>query len=77
MLLMVIKQNVKAKEIKIKKLSPKEYLDMIKPYLRDMINDHKALGVWKTQLTMLINLFLIQILMRPVLGTQRVIIQKL
>ena len=36
---------MKAKEIKIKKLSPKEYLDMIKPYLRDMINDHKALGV--------------------------------
>ena len=24
-------------------LSPKEYLDMIRPYLRDLINDHKTL----------------------------------
>ena len=23
-------------------LSPKKYLNMIKPYLRDLINDHKA-----------------------------------
>ena len=30
-----------------KKLSPKEYLDMIRPYLRDLINDHKT----KTELT--------------------------
>ena len=27
---------------KNKNLSPKEYLDMIKPYLRDIINDHKT-----------------------------------
>ena len=26
---------------KDKELSPEEYLDMIKPYLRDMINNHK------------------------------------
>ena len=26
---------------KYKNLSPKEYLDMIRPYLKDMINDHK------------------------------------
>ena len=24
-----------------KNLSPKRYLDMIRPYLRDLINDHK------------------------------------
>ena len=29
---------------KYKNLSPEEYLDMIKPYLRDMINDHKTQG---------------------------------
>ena len=49
-------------------LSPKEYLDMIRPYLRDMINNHKealkftnptgkiiedkTFGEWKIQLTM-------------------------
>ena len=27
---------------KDKHLSPKEYLDMIRPYLRDMINNHKT-----------------------------------
>ena len=50
-------------------LSPKEYLDMIRPYLRDLINDHKTLmeltdkvnindtkfGEWKIQLVMLNN----------------------
>ena len=30
-----------------KNLSPKEYLDMIRPYLRDLINNHKP----KTELT--------------------------
>ena len=40
---------------KDKKLSPKEYLDMIRLYLHDVINDHKARGEWKIQLTMLIN----------------------
>ena len=39
---MVITSNMKANETKIKKLSPKEYLDMIKPYLSDIINDHKT-----------------------------------
>ena len=28
---------------------------MIRPYLRDMINDHKAQGEWKMQLKVLIN----------------------
>ena len=54
---------------KDKNLSPEEYLDMIRPYLRDMINNHKTLlkgslgkifdnnlhGEWKIQLTMQIN----------------------
>ena len=35
-----------------KNLSLKEYLDMIKPYLSDIINDHKK---WEIQLTMQIN----------------------
>ena len=36
-------------------LSVKEHLDMIRPYLSDMINDHKTQGEWKIQLTMSIN----------------------
>ena len=52
---MVITLNMKAKETMIKDLSPKEYLHMIRPYLRDMINDHKTRREWKIQLTVLIN----------------------
>ena len=44
-----------SKGVKDKYLSPEEYLDMIKPYLRDMINDHKTIREWKIQLTMQIN----------------------
>ena len=36
-----------------KNLSPEEYLDIIRPYLNDLINDHKASGEWKIQLVML------------------------
>ena len=32
-----------------------EYLDLIEPYLRELINDHKNKGRWKTQLTAQIN----------------------
>ena len=32
---------------KDKTLTIKEYLDMIRPYLSDIINDHKTLGKWK------------------------------
>ena len=35
---------------KNKSLSVREYLLMIETYLRDMINDHKAIGEWKIQL---------------------------
>ena len=36
----------KRKRDKDKILSPEEYLNMIKPYLGDMINDHKTQEVW-------------------------------
>ena len=34
------------------KLSIYEYFDIIRPYVRDMIDNHKAIGEWKIQLTM-------------------------
>ena len=40
---------------KDKTLSPKDYLDEIKPYLIRIINDHKTQGEWKIKLTMAIN----------------------
>ena len=40
---------------KDKGLIIREYFDMIRPYLVDMINDHKTQSEWKTQLTMVIN----------------------
>ena len=36
-------------------LSIEEYLYMIRPYLSDIINDHKTQGEWKIQLTVSIN----------------------
>ena len=36
-------------------MSPKEYLDMIRPYLSDMIIDYKTQEEWKIQLTVSIN----------------------
>ena len=38
-----------------KNLSPEECLNIIRPYLSDIINDHKTQSEWKTQLTMQIN----------------------
>ena len=35
---------------KDKNLSPEDYLDTIRPYLRDMIDNHKVHGEWKIQL---------------------------
>ena len=40
---------------KDKTLSIKEYLDMIKPYLSTMINNHQNKGEWKIQLTIDVN----------------------
>ena len=36
-------------------LSLEEYLNIIRPYLRDMIDNHKAHSEWKIQLVMKIN----------------------
>ena len=36
-----------SKENKDKKLTPSEYLDMIRPYLGDIINDRKTQGEWR------------------------------
>ena len=44
---------------KNKNLSTKEYLIMIRPYLRDVIIDCKTQGEWKSQLTMSIIFFLL------------------
>ena len=38
-----------------KTLTVNEYLDIIRPYLRDIINDHKTQSEWKIQLTAEIN----------------------
>ena len=46
MLLIAIILN-KSRGDKDKTLSIKEYLSMIKPYLRNIINDHKTQGEWK------------------------------
>ena len=47
MLLIIITLNTKVKEKKNKNLSTKEYLDIIRPYISDMINDHKTQSEWK------------------------------
>ena len=36
-------------------LTLEEYLDLIEPYVREFINDHKSKGEWKIQLTAQIN----------------------
>ena len=50
---------MKAVEIKTKKLSVKQYIYKITPYLSDIINDHKAIRneskEWKIQITMHVN----------------------
>ena len=42
---------------KDKTLSNNDYLDETKPYLSDIINDHKAEGEWKIHLTVAVNFF--------------------
>ena len=34
-------------------LSPEEYLDIIRPYLKDLINDYSQSGEWKIQLVII------------------------
>ena len=38
-----------------KLLTIEEYLDLVKPYLKELINDHQSKGEWKIQLTAQIN----------------------
>ena len=42
---------------KDKTLTIKKYLDMIRPYLNNIINGHKTQGEWKIYLTIAINFF--------------------
>ena len=44
-----------SKGVKDKNLSPSEYLDIIRPYLSNVINDHKTMSEWKIQLKLQIN----------------------
>ena len=58
---------------KDKTLSIKEYLDEIRPYLNNLIDDHRTQGEWKIQLTMAIRFFLLKILKKLVLCIPSVI----
>ena len=66
---------------KDKKLSVKQYLYKIMPYLGDLINDHKAIrnnsNEWKIQINVHVNLFLLMILEKFVLFLFGVIVKKL
>ena len=42
----IIAQNMKVGD-KDKILLPEEYFNMIRPYLRDIINNHKTQELWK------------------------------
>ena len=55
-------------------LSIEEYLDKIRPYLSNIINDHKTQGEWKIQLTKATNFISSKILMKFVLCILRIII---
>ena len=55
-------------------LSIEEYLDKIRPYLSNIINDHKTRGEWKIQLTKVTNFISSKILMKFVLCILRIII---
>ena len=56
-----------SKRDKDKTLSITEYLNMTRPYLRDITNDHKTQQEWKIQLPLKLILCLLKILMRLVL----------
>ena len=46
---MTIVLNTKAVELEIKALSVEEYLNKIRPYLKDIINNLKISDTWKVQ----------------------------
>ena len=56
------------------RLSIDEYFNLIRPYLKDMIDNHKSKGGWKIQLSMRIILFLSRIQIKLVKWIQKVII---
>ena len=91
MIVLIVKNSYieyRSKGDRYENLSPKGYLDMIRPYLRALINDHKTpmkltdnvnnndteFGERKIQLVIL---FLLKILKKFVLYIQQVIIKKL
>ena len=91
MIVLIVKNSYieyRSKGDRYENLSPKEYLDMIRPYLRALINDHKTpmkltdnvnnndteFGERKIQLVIL---FLLKILKKFILYIQQVIIKKL
>ena len=51
----IIVNSAFSNNYKDKILTVNEYLDMIRPYLVDIINDHKIESEWKIQLTVAIN----------------------
>ena len=53
MVIIIIILNIKYEGNKF--LTIQEYLNLIEPYLRELINDHKNKGEWKIQLTAQIN----------------------
>ena len=55
-------------------LSIEEYLDIIRPYLSNIINDHKTRGEWKIQLAIATNFISSKILMKFILCILRIII---
>ena len=56
------------------KLALYEYFDIIRPYLKDMINDYKSKGEWKIKLSMQIIFVSFMMQMKPVICIQKVII---
>ena len=63
-----------SKRDKDKNLLPEEYVDMIRPYLGHMVNDHKTRREQKIQLTMQINFVFLKILKKLVLCKPRAVI---
>ena len=59
---------------KDKALPIKDHLEEIKPYLSDIINNHKTQGEWKFKLTMAIDFFFLKILKKLLLCIAPVII---
>ena len=65
---------MKVTVIEIKQtLSAEEYLNKIRPYLKDIINNVKKSDTWEIQLTIANKFFLPQIMMKSLQRIQKVI----